>query len=157
RQRGDNCQPVQERKIAAQNQNDLETYEQGAGDVPRQSRIESKPGHDEFNYMVPERAELVEPVRPEIEPPAQRVGNRLSLVMIVKASKVAPASVASKFDEPGADHDAKNEPAKEPDHKARWRAFGEGPSIEQWAEEDGQEPGLQKLNLPSVAIPVLAD
>src|ERR1043166_4578968 len=156
-QRGDDGQPVQERKIAAKNENDLETYKQCAGDVPRQLRIKGEPGHGQFDYVVPECAKLVEPMRPKMEPPAQWVGNWLGLVMIVEASQVAPAGVATEFDEAGADHDTKDEPAKEPDDQPGRRAFREGPSIEQWTEKNGQEPGLQKLNFPAVTVPVLAD
>src|SRR5690242_6304862 len=107
--------------------------------------------------MVPECAEFMKPVRSEMQPPAQRVGNRLCLIMIVETGQVPPAGVTAKFDEASAHHNAEDEPPKEPDDEARRRAFGEGPSIKQGTEKDGQKPGLEKLDLPPIAIPVLPD
>src|SRR5712692_7789204 len=107
--------------------------------------------------MVPGRFEFVEPMRREMQITADRARDRLRFVMIVEASEIAPARVAAHFDEAGADHDAKAEPAKKPDDKKRRPAFRKWPAIEQRTEKDRQEPGLEQLDFPAVTVPNLAD
>ena len=47
---------------------------------------------------------------------ADRVWDRLRLIVIVETGKIAPAGVAAQFDQTGTNHYAKTEPAKKPDH-----------------------------------------
>ncbi len=148
-------EPIEEREIAAQDQDDLKTRQQPARDVPAQAGPESEPGHDQLDEMVPEHAELMKPVWPPMEPPAQRVRDRLSFIMVVEARQVAPARVATDFDQPGAEHDSEGQPAKQPDERRWRRPPWKRTPIQQRAKKDRQEPGFQELNLPAVGIPVL--
>src|SRR5947208_10759491 len=107
--------------------------------------------------MVPCGTELMKPVRREVQIATDRVGNRLRLVMIVKASQIAPAGVAANLNQSRADHDAKTEPAKKPENEDRGAAPWKRPCVEQRAKKDRQKPGLQQFNLPAIAIPDLAD
>jgi hypothetical protein len=107
--------------------------------------------------VVEEDAELLEPVRPEVQPPADRVRKRLRLVVVVEAGQVAPAPVAAQLDEPRPEHDAHDQPAEQPDDCRRRREPRERARVHQRTEEHGQEPGLEELDLPAVAVPVLPD
>src|SRR5207249_8146597 len=71
--------------------------------------------------------------------------------------EVTPARVAAQLDQRRAQHDAKDEPAVEPEDRRRRRAARERARIEERAEEDGEEAGLEELDLPAVAVPVLPD
>src|SRR5215472_1418943 len=111
--------------------------------MPRMSRPERQPRNNQFYEMVPCRFELEQPMRREMQITADRARDRLRLVVIIKAGEIAPAWVAPQLDQTGADHNAKPEPAKEPDDKNRRPAFRKRPSIEQWTEKDRQEPRFQ--------------
>src|SRR5207247_4161238 len=78
-------------------------------------------------------------------------------VVVVQAREVAPAGIAAKLDETRAEHDAEDQPAQEPHDGRRRRPAREGARIEKRAEEDREEPRLQKLDLPAVGVPVLSD
>src|SRR5438094_10274085 len=86
-----------------------------------------------------------------------RIRDGLRFIVIVKTSEIAPAGVAAQFNETRADHDPKTEPAKEPENENRRPAFRKRAAIKQGAEKDRQEPGLEKLDLPAVPVPDLAD
>src|SRR2546428_7465709 len=106
--------------------------------------------------MVPQHAQLVKPMWPEVQPPAQWVWDRLRFIMVIEAGQVAPAGVAADFDETRAEHDPEDEPAKKPNDDGRGRPFRKGPAIEQRTEEYRQETGFEQLDFPTVSIPVLA-
>src|SRR6266487_265271 len=156
-QERNDCQVIEERKIAADDEENLKRDEQDACDMPRVSRAERKPWHDEFGEMIPCRLEFVEPERRKVKVATNRTRDRLGLVVIVKASKIAPARVAAQFDQTRADHDTKPKPSKEPDDQNRRPTLGKRPSIEQRAKKDGYDSGFGQLNLPTVAMPDLAD
>ena len=80
--------------------------------------------------MVPGCFDLVEPMRREMQIAAERARDRLRFVMIIKTGEIAPAWVAAHFDEAGAEHDAKTEPAKKPDDEQRRPTFRKWTSIE---------------------------
>src|SRR5437588_7874982 len=107
--------------------------------------------------MIPGCLDLMKPMGREMQIAAKRIRDWLRFVMIVQAGEIPPARVAAQFDEAGADHDAKTEPAKKPDDKQRRPALRKWPAIEQRAKKDRQEPGLEQLNFPAVAVPNLAD
>src|SRR4029077_20866466 len=107
--------------------------------------------------MVPSCLDLMKPMGREMQIAAKRVRDRLRFIVIVKAGEIAPARVATQFDEAGPDHDAKTEPAKKPDDKQRRTAFRKWPAIEQRAKKYRQGPSLEQLNFPAVAVPNLAD
>ena len=88
--------------------------------------------------------------REVVEPPAQRAGHRLGLVVVLEAGQVAPARVAAHLDHPGAELDAEQQPAdQDQDQRRRRAAVG--------SEEDRQEPGLEQQGLPAEGVPGLAD
>src|SRR4029077_16249848 len=106
--------------------------------------------------MVPGCAEFVEPVRREMQIAAKRTWDRLRFVMIIKTGKIAPTWIARYLDQTGTNHSRKPEPAKEPDHEQGRTAVRKWATIEQWAKKDRQEPGLEQLRFPTIAVPDLS-
>src|SRR2546428_5001522 len=98
--------------------------------MSRRARSERKPGHDQFGEMVPNRLDLVEPQRREMQVTTDRIRDGLGFVVIIKTSEIAPAWVAAHFDQAGADHDPKSEPAKKPDDQNWWAAFGKWTAVD---------------------------
>src|SRR5205823_3141058 len=125
--------------------------------MTRSSRSKRKPGHNELDKMVPKRFDSMKPMRREMEIAADRTRNRLGFVVIKHAGQIAPALVAAHFDQAGADHDAKAEPAKKPEDQNRRSRFGKRPAIEQRTKKDREEPGFEQLDFPAVTVPNLAD
>src|SRR5689334_14883119 len=107
--------------------------------------------------MIPGCSKFVEPMRREMQIPADWTRDRLCLVMIIKAGEIAPTRITTELDQAGADHDPKTEPAKKPDHQ-NWRpAFRKWPTVEERTKENREETGFKQLCLPAVAIPDLPD
>src|ERR1700750_2296820 len=107
--------------------------------------------------MIPGGSKFVEPMRCEMQIPADWIRDRLRLIVIIKAGEIAPAGITTQLDQARANHDSKTEPAKKPDHQ-NWRpAFRKGPPIKQRTKENGEKPGFEPLRLPAVAIPNLPD
>src|SRR5207248_11201364 len=98
-----------------------------------------------------------EPMRREMQIPTNRTWDRLRFVMIIKTGKIAPTWIAAQLDQAGTNHDAKTKPAKKPDHEQRRTASREWATIEQRTKKDRQEPGLEQLRLPTIAVPNLPD
>ncbi len=108
--------------------------------------------------VVEEHADPVHEARQEVEDGAQRVRDRLGLVEEVETREIAPARVAADLDQSRAEHDPERQPAEEPEHERRGRPPRERarPS-RSGTQEDRQEARLEQLDLPAVAVPVLAD
>ena len=100
------------------------------------ARAKREPRHDQFDEMVPSRFELKEPMRREMQIATERIRDRLRLVVIIKTGEITPAGIAPQFDETGADHDAKAEPAKEPDDEQRWPAFRKRAAVNKGTKKD---------------------
>src|SRR4029450_7519913 len=98
RQKRNDCQIIEERKIAADYEKYLKCDEQDTCDMPHVSWTERKPRHDQFYEMVPCRLEFVEPERRKVKIATDRTRNRLCFVVIVKTGEIAPARVAAEFD-----------------------------------------------------------
>src|SRR6516164_5002651 len=107
-------QPVQEREIAAENEEKLEAREHQARDVPKGSWSQKEEGRNQLGQVIVESSELVKPVWEKVQQWAERVGNRLGLIVVVETGQVAPARIASKFDQSRSQHDPENQPPKEP-------------------------------------------
>src|SRR2546423_126004 len=91
---------------------------------------ERKPWHDQFDDVVPKRFQFMKPMRRKMEITAEWIWDRLRFVVIKHAGQIAPTLVTAQFDQTGADHDSKTEPAKKPDHQ-NWRpGFRKWPAIE---------------------------
>src|SRR2546430_13703949 len=103
--------------------------------------------------MVPERFKFMKPLRREMEIAADRARNRLRFVVIKHAGQIAPTFVAADFDQTGADHDPKTEPAKKPDHQDRRAAFLERAGNNQRAEEKFAKIRLEKMGFPNLTLP----
>ena len=86
---------IQKGEVAADDENDLKTYQQDAGDMACAPRTEGKPGDNQFNKMIPSRAEFVEPMRREMQIPTNRAWDRLRFVMIIKTGKIAPTWITA--------------------------------------------------------------
>src|SRR5205807_6665045 len=107
--------------------------------------------------MVPKCFNSMKPLRRKMEIAADRIRDRLNFVVIKHAGQIAPAFVTAQFDQTGADHDAKAEPAKKPEHQNWWPTFWKRSPIDQRAEKNRQEAGFEQLNFPTVTVPNLAD
>ncbi len=153
REKRNNGQIIEERKIAADDKKKLKRDEQDAGNVPCCSRPERKPGHDQFDEVVPSRLEFEQPMRRKMQVTADRVWDRLRFIVIIKTGEIAPAGVAAQFDQAGAKHDPKAKPAKKPDHQNRRPGLWKRPAVEQWTKKNRQEPRLEQLDFPAVAVP----
>src|SRR5437660_4424918 len=123
-------QIIQKGKIPADDEKDLEQNQQSTGDVTRGSRSERKPGYDQLSEMVPKRFEFMKRLRRKMQIAADRAWDWLSFVVVKHAGQVAPAFVATNFDQAGADHDPKTEPAKKPEHQNRRPAFRKWATVE---------------------------
>lgn len=86
---------IQEREVAADDENDLKTHQQDAGNMACPPRPKGKPRDNQFNKMIPGRAEFVEPMRREMQIPAKRTWDRLRFIVIVKTGKIAPTRIAA--------------------------------------------------------------
>src|SRR5262245_61221487 len=80
-------------KIPAQDESNLKQDCQSACPVTERRRREVKPWHHKLCKMSEEHAGLVSPRRRMMEIPAQRIGQRLSLIMVKEAGQIAPAWV----------------------------------------------------------------
>jgi hypothetical protein len=105
-------QPVQERKVAANDQTELKQHHNDTRYAPGLARIKGKPRRDQFREEIEQDAGLQYPVRQEVKPAAQRTWNRLGLEVIIQRGQIAPAGVAAQFDERCAHHDAEDEPVE---------------------------------------------
>src|SRR5207244_6069457 len=131
---------IQKGEVAADDENDLKTDEQDAGNMACAPRTEGKPGDNQFNKMIPGRAEFVEPMRREMQIPTNRTWDRLRFVMIVKTGKIAPTWIAAQLDQAGTNHDAKTTPEKKPDHEQRRTPHREEATRQQRTQKDRPEP-----------------
>ena len=96
-------------------------------------------------------------MRRKMQIAANRARDGLGFVVIIKTGQIAPTWIAAQLDQAGTNHDAKTQPAKKPDHEQRRTASREWATVEQWAKKDRQEPGLEQLCLPTIAVPNLPD
>src|SRR5437764_8130713 len=93
--------------------------------MPGQARSERKPWHHQFDHVVPKRFDFMKPLRREMQITTDWIRNRLGFVVIKHAGQIAPARISTQFDQPGANHDPKSEPAEKPQDQ-QWRpAFWE--------------------------------
>ena len=54
---------VQERKVAADDEKNLKRNKKHPGNMARRSRSEREPRHDQFDEVVPSRLEFKQPIR----------------------------------------------------------------------------------------------
>ena len=83
----------------------------------------------------------MEALREPMEIPAQRIGHRLRLVVVIETREIAPALVTAHLDEPGAELHSEQQPAHEHDQAELGRRCGR-------AEEDREEARFQEERLP---------
>ena len=100
--------------------------------------------------MVARHLDSVQRLGQVMEEPAQRPRHRLGFVVVVQTGQIAPARVAAHLDQPGAELDPEQQPARQPQRQHRGRDAVV-------AEEDRQEPGLQQQRFPAERIPRLPD
>src|SRR5258707_15887677 len=136
RQKRNDREIIEKGKIAADDEKNLERDQEHAGNVPRRSRAERKPRHDELDEVIPNHFKFVEPKRGKMQISTDRVWDGLGFIVIVETRQIAPTGVAAQFDQACAKHDAETEPPKKPDHQYRRPGFGEGPPIEQWTKKN---------------------
>src|SRR5689334_18828333 len=95
RQKWNDCEIVQKRKIAADNKENLKRDQKHASDVPCDSRTEREPRHDQLNEVVPNHFKLVEPKRGKMQIPADGVGDRMRFIVVIETGKFALARIAT--------------------------------------------------------------
>src|SRR6266540_3253950 len=101
---------IEPRKIPAQDEADLKQDRQPASPIAEWRGREVEPRHHELSEMSEEHAGLVSPTRRMMEIPAQRIGQRLSFIMVIEAGQIAPAWVGAQFNHACAEHGAKKHP-----------------------------------------------
>ena len=140
---------VEPREVAAQHEPALRHDDQRARDRRHRLRREEPEGHDELRDVVGQHLHLVQRRGQVMEPPAQRVGHRLGLVVVPQAREVTPAGVAAELDQAGAELHPEEQPAHEPDRQRRGRHAVR-------SEEHGEETGLEQERLPPEGVEGLA-
>src|SRR4051794_27246498 len=99
----------------------------------------------------------MEPRRMEMKPARERIRDRLGLVVKIEASEITPARVAAQLDQTRAQHNAKAQPAKQPQDEHRRWALRKRTAVEQRAKKHGKESDFQELYFPAIGVPVLPD
>src|SRR5258708_5404352 len=61
--------------------------------------MKCKPRDHQLDEVIPENSKLMKPMRPKMQPPAQRIGDRLRLVVKVETRQVAPARIATELNQ----------------------------------------------------------
>src|SRR4026209_2600791 len=90
-----------------------------------------------------------------MKPTAQRTGYGLCFKMVIECSSITPYFISPDLDQARTKHHAKVQPAKQADDR-EWRCtFGKRAHVKQRAEENRKKPGFEKLDLPSISIPLL--
>src|SRR4029077_3924490 len=95
RQKRNDREIIEKRKIAADDEKNLERDQEHACNVSRRSRPERKPGHDQLDEVIPKHFKFVEPKRRKMQISADRVWDWLRLVMVVKTRDITSAGVAA--------------------------------------------------------------
>src|ERR1700730_2196774 len=108
-QRRNNRDPIQERKVAAYADHDLESDDDNSCGIARHPRPENKPRRNQLSEVIEKGADLQHAAWQEVKPPTQTVRNRLRLEVIRKRGEIAPAFVTANFDETGTEHDLENQ------------------------------------------------
>src|ERR1044072_4852693 len=90
RQKRNDCQTIEERKVAPEDEKNLKRDHQDTCHMPRLSWPKRKPRHDQFDKMVPSRPEFLEPERRKVKIATNGTRDRLGFVMIIKAGKIPP-------------------------------------------------------------------
>ncbi len=101
---------------------DLEEHDQAAR--PRAAPgvgPKTKKGATSSTRWLKSTSSVMEPGGSLVEVPGEGIGVGLGLVVVDEARQVAPAGVAPKLDEAGAEHHAEDEPAQQHDHDRRGR------------------------------------
>src|SRR5438128_12034917 len=101
---------IQPRKIPAQDESNLKQDRQSARPIAEWRRREVEPGHYKLSEMSEQHAGLVSPTRRMMQIPAQRIGQRLSFIMVKEAGQIPPAWIGAQFDQACAEHGAKKHP-----------------------------------------------
>src|SRR5436190_2603614 len=101
---------IQPGKIPAQDESYLKQDRQSAGPIADRRRCEVEPRHHKLSKMSEQHAGLVSPRRRMMEIPAQRIGQRLSFIVVKEAGQIAPAWIRAQFDHACAEHGAEKHP-----------------------------------------------
>src|SRR5262245_40545526 len=113
-------------------------------------RGEQAEGCDELYEVAKQHTDAVDAFRQAMEVPAERVRQRLGLVVKVEAGEVAPTRVVAQFDQAGAQLGAKQHPAQRQDWN--WRRFDGGR-----AQETREEARLEEHRFPAEPVKRLPD
>ena len=141
--------PVEPGEIPAQDQHALERDGDDARGIPdRSKRHQVAERRHQLGEVIEEHARFVDPRGQPVEVPAERIRDRLALVVVDEASEVAPARIAAQLDEPRAEHQPEEDPSEHPDHDHRRRHVA-------GAEEDREKTGLEQQRLPAETVPRL--
>ena len=144
---GDRVEPGE---IPAQHQPALGDDDDDAGEIRNRLGKGETDGRDQLREVVAQYLDVMEAPRQVVEEPAERIGHRLGLVMVVEAGEVPPARIAAELDQAGAELHPEEQPAEHPDHDQRRSHPGR-------PQEDPQKTSLQQQRFPAEGIEGLPD
>ena len=149
--------PVEVGEISARDQVELKSEHHETRNEPGASRPEGEEGRDQFREVVEGHPEATEYRREMMQVPTRRMRHGLRLEVRIETAEFAPTRIAAKLDQPRAPHDAYDQPAEEHDHdRGRWGPR-EGAAIEDRAQEDCDQRGLEQLDFPAEREPELSN
>src|SRR5882762_9726326 len=99
RQKRNDREIIEKGKIAADDEKNLERDQEHAGNVPRGSRAERKPGYDQLDEVIREHFKFMEPKRGSMQIAADRVRDWLGFIVMVETRQIAPTGFAVQFDQ----------------------------------------------------------
>src|SRR5258708_13304155 len=97
RQKRNDREIIEKGKIAADDEKNLERDQEHAGNVPRRSRAERKPGYDQLDEVIPKHFKFMEPKRGKIQIAADRARDWLGFIVIVQTRPIAPPRAPPQF------------------------------------------------------------
>ena len=151
---GHERQPVQERQVAAQR-----SGRAGSRSAPAPATCRARRGPKTNHGATSSRRWLKRTParwnqrRHEVQRAAERVRDRLGLVVVDEAREIAPARVAAQLDQARAEHDAEDQPAQQPDDARGGGRRGNGRGSSSGQRKIARKPVSSELDLPAVAVP----
>ena len=143
-------QEIEERVVAGQHNQRLQTHEQPECDRPQPARPDDRERREELDGKHDDGRSLVEPSRKMMGVPGDRRRDGLRFEMERQRGEVTPGWVAAReLDGARADHQPKQQPPHQPDRQPRWIGRGPqaiAPGVRR--DEDGEQAGFEQQRVP---------
>lgn len=150
RETQDDREPVEPGVVAADDEHELMKDDERAGERGNRLGRKERKRNDDLDEVAGECGEAMHGSGDLVEVPAQRIGQRLSFVVVVKTRKIAPAGIVAQLDESRANLGAEEHPAQD--------EHGDGGRLSvRRAEKGREEAGFEKHGFPPEAKESLAD